>query len=465
MATDNKNELTEKLSSGKLLSAANLESLIDLTVNNPDDIIINVRSSQADVLTLVKNNGQEINLNLPKIDADDVNTKDVLSKISNNTSNSNFDLLDFYNYNGDKVLTMKVPKTNLSNQIDKSKILSDISSQDESNNNIYTLKNYNGDESGTIVVPKINESTEEELDTNKIINKVVTTEDENNYYYSILNYNDKEIFKITANKPYKDGPYYYISDVLGFSPDFKGQKLSSDYNLQNLKIQGTIKPGTDDNPVHTIGIYDSNSYNNFTCALSIGSKSVNIDAILSMLGQDKYNLERLSKLTLISKDNDKTNTTVQLLTKNTDEIAHNGIWTLRFILGKHKSFDPDKGTQKNVIPYGTTNFKLVPNVKGQNISEIFNIPNPDIKDKLFYNDYFLGQKFITQIGSDGKVIGYNLKVKISADDKDKTILNVKIDNNTYSGVDNSIAHFYDLNIIEDAIDIKLVRVGGVKNDS
>lgn len=465
MAENTKNTLKQKLSSGKLLSTSNLESLIDMTVNNVDDIIVGVRSSTPDTLTLIKNNGKEINLKVPTITADDVDPKNVLSKISSDTSNNDFDVHTIYNYFGEKVVSIVTPKTNLSNRIDTSKILSDIQSEDNDINTNYTVKNYNGDVIDTIVVNKLTEETEENLDTSKVLSKIVNTEDDNNFYYSFVNYDGKEIFKLTSKKPKKDGPFYYISDVIGFYPNFKGVKLSSEYNLQNLKIQGSIKHGTDEKPIHAIGIYNSHQYNNFSCDLSIGDKTVTINGILSMIGQDKYNMEKLSKLTLISKDNDKTNTTVQLLTKNTDELASNGIYTLRFILGKHDSYDPDKGKQKNVIPYGTTNFKLVPDVKTYKISEIFNIPNTDLKDKLFVSDYFFGQKFITQMNDDGTVIGYHLKVKIEKNKDNDSILDVKIDNNTFDGSDGSVVHFYDLNIIEDAIDIKLIRVAGAKDDN
>lgn len=458
MSNNIKETLKNKLSSGKLLSTNNLEALIDLTVNNPSDIITSIESNTPNTVKFNNASGKSKILNVPTIDADDINPKNTLSKMDVNNSNVGFDLVNFYDYYGTKVKTIYVPKTNLSNKIDTSKIASLIESKDNNTNVQYTLKNYDDGELNNLVVDKLTEESEEEIDQEKILSTVISTEDSNNFNYSFQNYNNKEIGKIVSKKPSSDGPYYYISDVIGFNPDFKGISFNPEYNLSNLKIQGTVRAGTDDKPNHAIAIYDSHNYNNFSCDVSIGDKTVTVNAILSMYGQDKYNMDKLSKLTLISKENDKTNTTVQLMTNNTDELASSGIYNLSFIIGKHDSFDPDKGTQKNIIPYGTTNFKLVPNVKNYKINEIFNIYNKDLKDKTYVSDYFFGQKFITQLQDDGTIIGYHLKVKVTKNKDNDSILDVVINNNTYSKDSGATAHFYDLNIKEEAINIKLIRV-------
>lgn len=464
-----KNDLKNKFQKGKRVTSSALSEVIDKTLNNPGEVINGIYSMEENTISFKRANGITKTIHLKEIEGDDIDSSQVLGIPVINKDNTNFDIVYWYKYNGDLILSSKILKSNLSNKIDESKILGDIQN-DSGTDGItnYDILGYDDKTKFTLPVPKADDTEEDIFDKDKILSYITKDVRDEGTINKFFNLNDKETLEIVAKNAFKTGSYGTLYNVLGYYPNITGLKIGLSYNLQNMFISSTFIPGTTDKPNKTLGYYDNDDIT-FIAAVSIGGNNLNIDGILSMSGQSFYDLKNLSRLTVKGNfDNivdQKINTTISLSTEGINESLYNGINSINLNFGNHTSYDPDKQPSMNVIPNGETDCTILSNNKDLFLSKIFEINNKNINDKCFISDHFYGCEYVTdtsQLNDDGtgEFSTFLIQVWLTKNSDNKK-LSLKIQCSSFNKNDDKSLSYY---ITDDSLNIKLNRVIGLKGD-
>lgn len=203
----NKIQLKNNMSNSRILEDADFKTIIDGTLDTPDNVIIDIsENDDKSGIKVKKDNGDFYNVPIKRSTANSLDHTKVLGSFeqSNDDEDSDYDNYNFMDYDGNSTNSyLRVPRTSdNTDKIEPGSVASSFKKVDGNEKTTYTLNSYSGTKIQTIETPKSGFFSS--LDVNKILGSYKTSANNEDSNYNILtlqdyNGNDKYTIK-TVNK-------------------------------------------------------------------------------------------------------------------------------------------------------------------------------------------------------------------------------------------------------------------------
>ena len=412
--TTSKEQLKILLDRGKLFEQDNMYQLIDRLQESPEDSIVD-SSINKGILSFKteKNETKTVDMN-PDSSTNKIDPANALSSEINKTlDNSGNTILTFSTISGKKAGTIKIPKIDPSDGLDKNKIIKNVVNAGSVGGiTTYNFINYNGAIIYSIQVfdkPQITY-----LDQKKVISTIDTGEGK----ITLTSLDGTQLGDVDNPEinPGNNGIYDTITNIYGKDGTINGLSGTS-FKKGSVMVPQSMPTGDDQNNYQTLGLYlrpDNTSGSSLVLDMSTNSdKTFSVNDVISSFGALNTNVDSYSNISL--KPNDSTVMT-EIRTKELD-LYTGGAYEFFWIFG---GYSDDEKTTFTFPTSATQSFKRADINKEPGASAIFQLfENSAAMGSIFASKKFIGEVLLPD-DTDGQYYYVRMFLQLDKDTIDSS---------------------------------------------